>query len=132
MRRLKIEFHYKTICPYCARVEKYVLNPLEDEGFISVRKINIDFHMNTPEIAENVRLHVALGYPPRPGAPLIIDKETGDYFALYQDYPGEPISSVLKDFARNFVNHVCKRLDLPPSVVARNALIQKCLRGEVL
>jgi len=64
-------FYYRFGCPYCWRFDKFVLEPLEMAGVVSVRRINADLMSDSSDIALNRWVASAVGAT-FPVTPLLI------------------------------------------------------------
>lgn len=129
MRRLLVEWHYKFDCPYCDRFERYVLNPLEEMGYINVIRVPLSGIFYGPAITRNVMISEFIEGRTEVSAPVLIDVsgKTRAYFVPFSPEPGAAVEDSVRVMAENFINHLSRVLNINPEEITREPRIRKAL-----
>jgi len=140
-----LKFHYKDFCPYCRRVDKYILTPLEEMGIIVVERCDIEDFLVGKDLAANRRIGKAFGKP-KGLAPLVLDVSCTDslgairYYWVPHNYGSrrDQITRSIREVAVNLIDHLCKTVKVEDSDgekrylsqndVMRNEIIKKLMR----
>jgi len=127
MRYLLVEWQYKIDCPYCDRFKRYVLNPLEEMGFVVVREACMDGAFSGAEVARNKRISRMISGKSRVEVPLLIDLKHRAYFLPFSPRPGAAVEDSVRVMAENFIEHLARVLGIDPRAIINEPRIRKAL-----
>ena len=127
MKYLIVEWHYKLECPYCFRFEKYVLNPLEEMGYVKVKRRLVYGNGSGTEISRNKYISRIFSGVARIEAPLLIDELTYSVFIPIAPHPNASVNEAVKVMAENFIDHLSKILNIDKRSIISNVRIRKAL-----
>jgi len=135
-RKIDCIFYYRLKCPYCERFDSYVLEPLELEGYIRVRRICVDLLADHPLLKINKWISENLGMNGDYIVPLLIVNQGrkekigkivfGIYTSKEEIYPFEKEVAIM---AKSFIDYLCSELKISKSVILSHPLIRKAYYG---
>jgi len=134
-----LEYHYKLLCPYCNRTERFLLNPLEQMGVIRVVRISVDSILDSSRLSENLNVSYSIGENDI-AVPTIIDRECGYYFIPFAVSEWEGIKEVVAHMAKALIDHLCRTVKikygnslrvryLHPNDLLSHPLIRRCVEA---
>ena len=110
------EFHYKIDCPYCDRVKKYLILPLEAIGFINVIHINTLALKGSASYMKNIRYESEISGRSEIAAPSLIDlscKTEFNFFPVEKESSKKPsVKAAVKNMAQSLIDHLCRTVKI--------------------
>jgi|GEM_PF-4344344 len=106
VKKVNTVYFYKIMCPYCALVNSYLIEPIEYLGLARIEKVNISITYTHKYMALNERISKLLGKA-EPIAPLLYDVDNDVVFVPFAE-ERESASEAISNFVLNVVEHLCK------------------------
>jgi len=134
-KKLDCIFYYRLKCPYCERFDSYVLEPLEFEGYIRVKRICVDLFADHPLLKVNEWVSENLGIKGDYIVPLLVVNQGKKerigkmVFGIYTGGESYPLEKEVAIMARSFIDYLCIRLGILKDEVLLHPLIRKAYYG---
>lgn len=121
----KFEFHYKLDCPYCDRVNKYLVLPLEAMGVINVIHINTVAIRGTASYSNNIRYESEIRGEGTIGTPSLIDlscKTELNFLPVEKESKRPSVKGSIKDMTASLIDHLCRHVIIEDEMGVKRSL----------